>query len=182
MTTVTGTESIGSSLTISKSLFVFFPKMFLDKPTLSASAEGSASFPDRFIVLINRVYDVGFDCTVKRNDQQTGWAQDPTLTWEATGIQVPEATGSVKVGSSTKNEKSLRVKFEKVILPRTPVIAWVKGDTEFPDRFSVSVNIEDPEEGEKFNGFECTVRRKDTDSGWSQDPTLYWNSVFLPFE
>ncbi|XP_076822538.1 uncharacterized protein LOC143468936 [Clavelina lepadiformis] len=165
-----GTVSIGSSLTISKSLFVPFPIMFINTPALSVVAEGSFTFPDRFSVLINKVDGVGFDCTVKRYDQQTGWAQDPTLTWEATGEQVPEVTGSLIVGSSTTNEKTLRVKFDITFARRTPVVAWVVGDVEFPDRFSATVRMQNIE------GFECTVRKTDGDGGWGQSPTLYWNS------
>ncbi|CAK8674666.1 unnamed protein product [Clavelina lepadiformis] len=169
MTTVTGTENIGSSLTISKSFFVLFSQ---NVPRQS----NSMCFSRRFIVLINRVIEVGFDCTVKRNDQQTGWTQEPILTWEATGDQVPEAIGSEKLGPSTKNEINIQVKFPPDVVNTTTVTAWVKGKIESPARFSATVNNKD------YKGFECTVRRMDRDDGWSQDPTLFWHYNWYPLE
>ncbi|CAK8695645.1 unnamed protein product [Clavelina lepadiformis] len=174
MPTEKGSVNFGSSRTISKSMWIDFPTIFFKTPTVSASAKGQIRYPDQFNVIINRVDPDGFDCTVKRYDQKLGWDQDLSLQWEATGDEVPEATGSQNIGSSSENKKVVKVNFPKVFAKRTPVVAWVKGDYcdgQIPDRYRLEITHQNND------GFQCIVQRMDSNSGWGQDLTLFWHSV-----
>ncbi|CAK8673236.1 unnamed protein product [Clavelina lepadiformis] len=154
----------------SKTFTLSFPRPYLSKnPQVAASVQGRIG-----------TYAVGgvvssslsFRFTAIRTDKLRGWTEQPTLLWNALGLEVPPAQGDQEVGSSPTNTANVSVQFSS---PKDPppkkIFAWVIGD--FLSQMTYTVEMDSINSG----GFQCTVRRTDATSGWNENPTLFWTVI-----
>ncbi|CAK8674628.1 unnamed protein product [Clavelina lepadiformis] len=151
-------------------LHVLFPLPYTKKPkTFYSWVRGYSKYPDRFSATVDSFDKEGFQVRVRRLDQGKGWKQKPKIYWSATGAENVQCQASKQLGGSGSNTLTGHANFPRPCKDDPyEVYAWMQGDIQYPDRFSVIV------QGSNRNGFDYTVKRLDQNKGWKQHPKMCW--------
>ncbi|CAK8673224.1 uncharacterized protein LOC143468940 [Clavelina lepadiformis] len=170
MSTQRGTQSLPTSDKNTLNLTFSFPIPYNGtKPQVTATVQGSiGTYKVQDVVITPLQFKFG----VTRTDQTNGWTEEPQLEWTAVGREVPPAEGTQVIEKSSSNTADITVKFPSTIDPAPKkIFAWVIGD--FFSQITYAVQMGSI----NSSGFQCTVKRTDTASGWDESPSLFWTII-----